>query len=101
MHIFQELKSKYGASLNTRIFNNLIRLAKHSKSEAEAALNDFLEILSDERFVSFFIAYYLRKFSYYWFSFEVGGNIQSVLRNYSIENNEMLIIIKYCSKLYP
>ncbi|KFM79613.1 Tetratricopeptide repeat protein 21B, partial [Stegodyphus mimosarum] len=44
-----ELKSKYGASLNTRIFHNLIRLAKHSKSDAEAALNDFLEILADER----------------------------------------------------
>lgn len=55
--LFQELKSKYGASLNTRILNDLIRLAKHSKSEAEAALNDFLEILSDERFVSCF--YYL------------------------------------------
>ncbi|XP_035206957.1 tetratricopeptide repeat protein 21B-like, partial [Stegodyphus dumicola] len=45
-----ELKSKYGASLNTRIFHNLIRLAKHSKSDAEAALNDFLEILADERY---------------------------------------------------
>ncbi|GIX87202.1 tetratricopeptide repeat protein 21B [Caerostris extrusa] len=45
-----ELKSKYGANLNTRIFSNLIRLAKRSKLDAETALNDFIEILTDERF---------------------------------------------------
>ncbi|XP_015919309.1 tetratricopeptide repeat protein 21B isoform X1 [Parasteatoda tepidariorum] len=45
-----ELKSKYGANLNTRIFDNLIRLAKHTKNDAEAALNDFIEILTDERY---------------------------------------------------
>ncbi|XP_054721397.1 tetratricopeptide repeat protein 21B-like [Uloborus diversus] len=45
-----ELKSKYGASLNTRILNNLILLAKHSKTDAEAALNDFIEILTDDRY---------------------------------------------------
>ncbi|GFY70133.1 tetratricopeptide repeat protein 21B [Trichonephila inaurata madagascariensis] len=45
-----ELKSKYGANLNTRVFNNLIRLAKRNKVDAEAALNDFIEILTDERY---------------------------------------------------
>lgn len=47
--LLNELKSKVGPDLDVRIMNNFVLIAKHNKADAEDALNDFLQIVSDER----------------------------------------------------
>ena len=51
--LLSELRTKLSPSdLDLQIMSNFVLLAKKNKSDAETALNDFLQIASDEKHVS-------------------------------------------------